>query len=131
MANNPSHVTVTINPNNPQGQVQCSPDIVAVAKQPEDGVQWTISNPNYVFTGVTIDGVMITPPSDPNHPSSSGDFSGVAIDNSDNKSVMTVDDSLAEITGDVHSEDHSYTVNYADRNGSGTYAFDPTIRNQR
>jgi hypothetical protein len=101
--------------------------VVVKKSDDKDGVKWVISDSAWVFTGVTIDGTIYTP----SNPNGDGDFSGLSIDNSNaNKSVMTVDDSLAEITGPVHSEDHTYTISYQARGGGQTYMFDPTIRNQ-
>jgi hypothetical protein len=106
----------------------CNPDPVLVTKGINDGVRWTLNDKDYAFTGVTVDGTYLTPAS-----SASGDFSGVSIDNTganNQQSVMIVDDSLAEIKGGVHSDDHTYSVNYQDRNTGRTYSFDPTIRNR-
>ena len=125
MATNPSRVTLTISGSPPTAT--CTPDPVEVVKGTNDGVQWTLDNDDFVFTSVTIDSVTITPSSGP-----SGDFSGVTIDNSagnNTQSVMTVNDSLAEIIGNVHSDDHAYSLNYQARSGGQTHSYDPTIRN--
>jgi hypothetical protein len=124
MASNPSPVNVTISSST---SVSCNPDPVVVTKGTNDGVRWTTANADWVFTGVKIDGVTITTTT------SNGDFSGLTIDNTganNRQSVMTVDDSLAEINGNVHQDDHAYSVLYQARSGGETYSFDPTIRNQ-
>lgn len=126
MASNPSRVTVTLS--NGGSSASCNPDPVVVTKGTNDGVQWTLNDRDHVLTSVTVDGVTISPSSP-----GSGDFSGVTIDNTGSnnaQSVMTVDDSLAEIKGNVHSADHSYSVNYQARAGGPTRSFDPTIRNR-
>ena len=121
MATNPSKVTATVSGS--PAAMSLSPDPVEVVKGTNDGVEWTLSSSDYEFTGVTIDSIAVTP-------TGSGDFSGITIDNSDaSKSVMTVDDSLAEIHGNVHSDDHTYTLNYQARGGGETHTYDPTIRN--
>jgi len=121
-------VTITTNPAPTPPTVTCDPDPVVVKKSDDkDGVKWVISDSAWVFTGVAIDGTIYTP----SNPNGDGDFSGLSIDNSNaNKSVMSVDDSLAEITGPVHSADHTYTISYQARSGGQTYSFDPTIRNE-
>lgn len=128
MATNPSPVNVTFSGDPPTATPR--PDPVPVTKGTNDGVRWTTTDPNYVFTGVIIDQITINPSSpDP----SSGDFNGLVIDNTganNRQSVMTVDDSLAEIEGSVHDRSHPYSVLFQARSGGTTYAFDPTIKNQ-
>ena len=130
MASKPSPCTVTVGQNN---QITNSPDPVVVNKtgnSAHDGVQWTLNNEDWVFTGVTINNVSYTPGSP-----GSGDFSGLTIDNTqpngqNKKSIMTIDDSLAEIANPGDQMDYSYGVEMQERAGTRTMTFDPKIRNK-
>lgn len=130
MASNPSNCNVTVTS---ATNVNCSPDPVVVAKHgnsAHDGVEWTINNKDWIFTGVIIAGTTYTPAS-----ATSSDFGGCTIDNSqpngqDKKSIMVIDDSLAEIIHEGQQEDYSYTLNISARDGSSSFAYDPNIRNK-
>lgn len=98
--------------------VECKPDPVVVKKNQNNGVEWTSKNDGYTFTGVCIDNVTYTPASN-----SAGEFKDVAITAKNNKSVMTITDTVTD------TSDHAYSVNYTAPNGTA-HTFDPTIRNQ-
>jgi len=98
--------------------VECDPDPVIVKKNQQNGVQWTSKETGYNFTGVTIDNVTYTPSSN-----SAGEFKDVAITTNNNKSVMTITDTVTD------TNDHEYALVYTDPQGA-SHTFDPTIRNQ-
>lgn len=98
--------------------VECDPDPVIVKKNQEDGVEWTSKEDGYTFTGVTIDTITYTPSSN-----STGEFKDVAITTKNNKSIMTITDTVSDTT------DHAYSLVYSDPQGN-SHTFDPTIRNQ-
>ena len=96
----------------------CDPDPVVVKKSQNNGVKWSCKNDGYTFTGVKIDNVTYTPSS-----SSTGEFKDVSITTNDNKSVMTITDTVSDTT------DHDYDLVYTDPQGT-SHTYDPTIRNQ-
>lgn len=96
----------------------CDPDPVVVHKSSNDGVKWKCKNAGYTFTGVTIGGTTYTPSTN-----SSGEFKDVSITTNDNKSTMTITDTVSDVT------DHEYTLVYTDANGD-SQTYDPTIRNR-
>jgi hypothetical protein len=98
--------TVTVNNNG----VSCNPDPVIVTRNSQDGVQWTMAQSGYTFTGVDI-------------PGGGSDFGPPDITtNNAGRSVMTVTDSVQDLG------DYSYTILYTTPSGERR-SFDPTIRN--
>lgn len=127
MASTPSTCTVTVTSTT---DYNCAPDPVVVTKNTNDGVKWTINNEAWIFTGVVIDNTTYTPSS-----GDSGDFSGCTIDNSqpsgqNKKSIMVIDDSLAEIIHQGQEQDYTYTLNVSSRDGSTSFSIDPRITNK-
>jgi hypothetical protein len=101
-----ANCTVTVNNNG----VSCNPDPVIVTRNSQDGVQWTMAQSGYTFTGVDI-------------PGGGSDFGPPDITtNNAGRSVMTVTDSVQDLG------DYSYTILYTTPSGERR-SFDPTIRN--
>jgi hypothetical protein len=101
-----SNCTVTVNNNG----VSCNPDPVVVTRNSQDGVEWTMAQSGYTFTGVQITG-------------GGSDFgTPVVTTNAAGRSVMTVTDNVRDLG------DYSYTILYTTPGGERR-SFDPTIRN--
>lgn len=109
-----SKVNVTFSENS----ASCAPDPVIVKKNQNNGVEWTSKTDGYTFTGVTIDNTTYTPSTN-----STGEFKDVAITAKNNKSIMTIADTVSD------TNDHEYALVYTDPTGT-SHTFDPTIKNQ-
>lgn len=110
-----------------------SPDPIRVKKNPNvsgganDGVQWTLNDKDWTFTGVDIDHISYAPGTTPPNT----DFSNLHImDDKNGKSVMTIDDANSEVNRPGDTLGHKYTLYMAQRNGPQVARIDPIIRNE-